>query len=91
MGAYALILRMCWRGALLEEGTALCLLARKVEQVAGRGVALIPVNVLRSLRFSTNWNAQRSWCSSRIEGARNVRDVRDDGRDQGLEESLGQA
>lgn len=55
MGAYALILRMCWRGALLEEeGMALCRLARKVEQVAEEGVALIPVNVLRSLRFSTN-------------------------------------
>jgi hypothetical protein len=42
-------------GALLEEeGMALCRLARKVEQVAEEGVALIPVNVLRSLRFSTN-------------------------------------
>lgn len=42
-------------GALLEEeGMALCRLARKVEQVAEEGIALIPVNVLRSLRFSTN-------------------------------------
>lgn len=40
-------------GALLEERTALCLLARKVEQVAEEGVALIPVNVLRSLPFFT--------------------------------------
>ena len=43
MGAYALILRMCWRGALLEEeGMALCLLARKVEQVTEEGRRLDP-------------------------------------------------